>query len=328
MLAIQRLMVDREQLATPHESLVELLRCMPRRALIDLICRAHGIVLDEFTEILERTPTIDVPGFLRRASKHTPDLVFTVHTKDGRILLIVIIESQLSWDRTKLWEWALYPTAFAAEAHCWAKLSVFCPDPGLRGRYRKVLPQMEPRPVVIEADQIELITDDERARREPHQTILAAIYHARESTAESIRVAGIRAALFAVRTLEPSKGLRYSLLMESLIPPDVYNLALERLRAEVDQQEFEGISDLERTGTLYLRVRDSALKDGLEQGLEQGQVRVLRRVLLDVLELRGFTSTATALARVESCDDLATLEAWYARARTCDPHTCIDDLLA
>jgi hypothetical protein len=80
-----------------------------------------------------------------------------------------------------MWEWALYPTAFAAEAHCWAKLTVFCPDPTLRGRYRKMLPRIEPHPALIEPDQLELISDDERARREPHQTILAAIYHARES---------------------------------------------------------------------------------------------------------------------------------------------------
>jgi hypothetical protein len=130
---------------------------------------------------------------------------------------------------------------------------------------------------------------------------------------------------------------QYDLSMELRIPPEVYNRTMERLRAKIDEREFEGISDLERTGTLYLRVRDRALEEGFERGfaqgleqaaLERGQVRVLRRVLLDILELRGFTPTATAVARIESCDDLATLEAWYARARTCDPHTRIDDLLA
>jgi hypothetical protein len=348
-------MADPEQFATPHESLVELLRCMPRHALVELICRAHGMVLGEITEIHERTPTIEIPGLKRRARKGTADLVFTVHTKDGDIITILIVECQLSWDHAKRWDWALYPTAYAAEGHCKAILAVFCPDPTLRGRYRKVLPEIEPRPALIEPDQLELIGDDERACSDPHRTILAAIFHARERTAQSTRVAGIRAALLAVQTLEPAKCLRYSLLMVSLIPPDVYNLALERLRAEVDQQEFEGISDLERDGTLYQRVRDSALRDGLEQGLEQGlergleqgleqglergleqglergleqgQVQVFRRVLLDILELRGFTSTAAALARIEACGDLPTLEAWYDRARTWDPSVSIDDLL-
>jgi hypothetical protein len=125
-------------------------------------------------------------------------------------------------------------------------------------------------------------------------------------------------------------------MMTLRIPPEVYNRTLERLRAKIDERKFEGISDLERTGTLYLRVRDRALEEGFERGfaqgleqaaLERGQVRMLRRGLLDILELRGFTPTAVAAARIESCDDFPTLEAWYARARTCDPGTLIDDLL-
>jgi hypothetical protein len=43
---------------------------------------------------------------------------------------------------------------------------------------------------------------------------------------------------------------------------------------------------------------------------------MLRRALVDVLELRGFVVTPGFRARVDACDELDTLERWYATART------------
>lgn len=325
-------MADYEHYASPHESLVELLRCMPPRALVELICRAHGTLLGEITQINERTPTIEIPDLLRRARRAMLDLVLTVHTKGIRAILIVIVEGQLSWDDSKPGDWAMFSTAFAARSRGKAILAVFCPDPKLRAKFRVAVAETLPPPVLIEPAHVELITDDERARREPHQTILGAIYHAGENSPESARVAGIRAALIAVSTLEPSEQLRYYHLMKSLLTHELIERALAAAEPIAEQKKLD---ILQRYGEKYRRVVDDVwergliegLSDGLAQGREEGKVQILRRVLIDILELRGFGPTADMTARIESCDDAVTLDRWYTRARTCDPSTPLDDLL-
>lgn len=339
-------MDDPEHYATPHESLVELLRCMPRRALVELICRAHGTVLGEITQINERTPTIEIPSLLRRARRFIVDLVLTVHTK-GSTIVIVIAEAQLSWDATKLDDWSLLQVAFGARNRKKAIVAVFCPHLELRARFRVAIADSLPPPVIIEPEHIELITDDNCARREPHRAILSAIYHADTDEPEATRAAAIRAGLIAATTLEPSEGLRYYLLMQSLIDREFFY----RVRAEVEAKDAEKkLARLAHIPKPYHRVFEEGwnlgltegLSDGLEQGLTQGReqgleqgleqgrletVRTLRRVLFDMLELRGFVPTTAVSARIQSCDHIPMLELWYTRARTWDPTTPLDDLL-
>ncbi|KIG11502.1 hypothetical protein DB30_04153 [Enhygromyxa salina] len=51
---------------------------------------------------------------------------------------------------------------------------------------------------------------------------------------------------------------------------------------------------------------------------------MLRRVLVDILELRGFTVTADHRARIQSCDSLETLEGWYTKARSLPAHASVE----
>ena len=72
-------MDEAEQLATPHEALVELLRNLPRPMLIELICGVAGIELSELGRVGERSPTFEVPGTTGRPRRGIVDLVLVVH---------------------------------------------------------------------------------------------------------------------------------------------------------------------------------------------------------------------------------------------------------
>jgi hypothetical protein len=64
----------------------------------------------------------------------------------------------------------------------------------------------------------------------------------------------------------------------------------------------------------------------LQEGLQKGMQKSMRRALVDILELRGFTVTTEHRARVDACDELETLERWYAKARTQATHVSLERL--
>lgn len=306
---------------------------MPRRRLVELICAAAGIQIDDIVEIHERTPTVEAPALVRRPRKLIIDLVLTVHGRKMKITLVVIIEVQLSWDRTKARSWPLAAVAFAAESDAQAVVAVFTPDGALRLRLReRMLPKMMPQPILIEPDQIRLITDEAEAGEHMFEAVLGAIYHCRENSPVEQRVAGIRAAYLALQRLEFKDYFRYAVLMSSMVPPELFSQAVEQLRERglLFEDRPQGLTDIEKRGWLYHTIREQSIAEGLEQGRQEARQearQLLRRVLLDVLELRGFTLTAAARARIEDCEQFDTLQHWYANARAMSPSTPLSDVI-
>ncbi|PRP91462.1 hypothetical protein ENSA5_55790 [Enhygromyxa salina] len=322
-------MVQLEQLASAHESLVELLRNMPRRALAEIVCAAGGVSSDNIAEIQERTPSVEVSGLARAARKAAADLVLVVHTFDGKLLVIWIFEVQLSWNADKRWIWALLQAAFAAESRTDALVVVVAPSPRLRDRIRKkLMPQVAPPLILLEPDQIKLIDDADEARRRPLETILGAVYHAREDSPFSLRVAGIRAALLALQTLDSASCRRYTVLVMSIAPTAVVQQAMKELRerGELDEGRFETFTEMEREGYSFNHGREEGRDEGRQEGLHIGQLLTLRRALVDILEIRGFAVSVGLRERIETCGDLETLERWYAGARSLAVDAPLDQL--
>jgi hypothetical protein len=56
------------------------------------------------------------------------------------------------------------------------------------------------------------------------------------------------------------------------------------------------------------------VEKGIERGIEIGRVVEARRVVVLVLEARGFAVGEDERARIEGCEDLTTLRAWHRRA--------------
>jgi flagellar biosynthesis/type III secretory pathway protein FliH len=187
---------------------------------------------------------------------------------------------------------------------------------------------------LIEQDQIELITDTAEARRRPQEAVLGATFHAREQDQIEQRVAGIRAAFVAIQSLDSRERRSYTVLMLSIAPPDIAQRALAEAQehGELDEDCQGEISEIERTGYLFHvgheagwqeghesgrnEGHEAGRQEGHEAGARSGQMQVLRRALIDVLELRGFVVTADHRAQIHACEELTILERAYAKART------------
>lgn len=307
------------QFADVHDSFAELLRRMNRQTLVEWISAAAGLTVSDIRSIHERSTTIAAMGFLHAARKGLADVVFTLLGPDDRILSVLILEMQLTMDWSKRWIWPMLATTFAAEVRRDARVVVFTPDPVRRGEIRRfLLPKMEPRPLLIEPDQIPLISDAEQARLQPRETIFAALYHVREPHEPvEARVAGIRAAVIALRTLDRHEQLRYGDLMLSFTPEQIMERVLEKLRASGEWEE-----PVAEEPILY---RDSyAFVNGEREGRAAGERDTLRKLLLSILETRGVAVTSTTRARIERCDDAAVLTRWCTQAST---HTGASDEL-
>jgi hypothetical protein len=303
-----------------HDTLIELLRTMDLRPLVELLGALAGLDLRELDRIVDRTPTIAVPS-LTRPRKRVGDLVLIVYDRNELEIAILVLEMQLSWDPGKRWVWGLLAAAFAADLQVEARVAVLSPNPKLREKIRRrLVPDIQPRPLVIEPEQIPLICDLEQARRRPRETIFAALYHVAE-TSESVesRVAGIRAALIANQSLDPQDQLRYGALMSAMTPAEILQWASDLL-PDKDLEQDPDPNDLPeflREGFLFVTGKNEGKAEGIELGRSEGRsesLHALRNVLIDILAARGITLEDSVRARIEQCRDVATLARWCTRA--------------
>ncbi|HVI00987.1 MAG TPA: hypothetical protein VM869_19855 [Enhygromyxa sp.] len=296
-----------EQLASAHESISELLHAIDPLVLIGIVCAQAGIPAPTIIEVRYRNPRIEIPGLAKPARKGIVDLVYTTLSAEGR-LEVWIIEIELSWDWLKVRRWAFYELSFENELEAdAARLAVFSPEPELRGKiHDKILPNIKTKPVLIQPDQIERITDYREARRSPELTILGCLFHAHPPSPFEARVAVFRAAWMAIQSLAENKARRYSVAVMSIVPEAVVEQGVAELRetGELDESRWELFTDSERKGHSFAR--------GHREGLAEG----LRRAVLDTLELRGIEVTEVARERVETCASVEQLERWYAAAKS------------
>ena len=63
------------------------------------------------------------------------------------------------------------------------------------------------------------------------------------------------------------------------------------------------------------------------QSVAELDAQLLRRTVIDMLELRGFVLTTQQRERIESCESIETLERWYAAAKTAAANHSVEQLL-
>lgn len=162
-------------------------------------------------------------------------------------------------------------------------------------------------------------------------------FSSRRTVSCDTRVAGIRAALIANRTLDHEEQLRYGDLMLAMTPAEIMKRARQELleRGELDDPnpDPKTLPAIFREGYLFVSGKEEGLEEGREQGrsegleqgrsegLEQGrsegvdeQLDTLRGVLVDILAARGILVEASVRARIAGCRDVGTLARWCTRA--------------
>jgi hypothetical protein len=151
---------------------------MDLRPLIQLICTTAGIELPNNFTIQQRLPSIAVPSSSGTARKRIADLVVNVHDECDRVVAVLVLEVQLSWDPRKRRVWGLLAVAFAAEDDSDSQVVVFTPNPALRQRIREqLLPRIVPPPLLIEPNQTPQIFDPHANRAVPRCRHTRAMVH-------------------------------------------------------------------------------------------------------------------------------------------------------
>lgn len=149
-------------------------------------------------------------------------------------------------------------------------------------------------PLVVGPDGIPIITDIDRARREPELAVLSVMAHGRGEPQTALAVA--LAAAAAIEQISDEQRMLYSAFIETALGDAA------RKAFEMHPQGDKFLSDSQRRS--------------FEKGRAEGRAAEKAADVLDVLDARGLTLSSEQRERILSCADLDVLKTWLRRAAT------------
>ncbi|MGI5273267.1 hypothetical protein ACQEUU_29245 [Nonomuraea sp. CA-218870] len=223
--------------------------------------------------------------------------------------IVVEIQHDKSKDPKQL---ARYAAALWLLLRCDVTVLVVCPDRGVAAHYAAPVDSgligYRLHPHVLGPDDIPVITDPHEASAQPALSALAVMAHGR------IRKV-IEAFAMALAELHDEHAPKYYEYAYSMAAPDIRRLLEEIMKSTA----WPVYSPFAREH--YGR----GLEDGQTQGKAEGRAEEAARVVLLLLETRGFALPDDIRARITACTDLDRLETWATRAVTAQT---LDDVLA
>jgi len=284
-----------------HESLLLLFRNRPELA-PELLRDALHVALPVYSEVrLDSAELTDI-----NPAEYRADLV--VLLVDGKAVLAIVVEVQLSPDPRKRFTWPVYVAGLRARLKCPACVLVVTPTEDVARWCRQPIdvgPGSSLSPLVIGPASVPVIDDVAAAERDPELAVLSVIAHGDTAHAEVLG----RAALLATLRLSDERQVLYSDL--------VFAALSEAARAALE--------DLMAGGT-YEFQSEFAKKHqakGRAEGEAKGEAKGLAEALFAVLQARGLRVSDEVRARVFACADVAQLDAWVRMAVTV---TSVDEL--
>lgn len=271
-----------------HESLILLFRNQPELA-AQLLREALHLELPAYTEA-------------RLASSDLTEVVPTEFRADAVVLLVdgkpvlgVIVEAQLSRDERKRFSWPAYMTVLRARHECPVELLVVTPDRAVAAWAAApitldLVGDCVVRPRVLGPDAVPIITDPAQAAREPELAVLSAMAHGKGDTQTAVSVA-LAATAFLDRLSEEQRVL-YLALVESAL-------------GDAAKKAFEMHPQTEKLMSSWQR-----------GSFEKGRAESRADDILDVLQTRGLSVTDEQRERIMSTSDLELLKTWLRRAVT------------
>jgi hypothetical protein len=278
-------------LSADHEALARLFRDRPELA--PEMLRLFGVPLPDYQEA--RVESADFNQFA--PIEFRADLV--VLLVDGKPVLGIVIEVQLSEKAEKRLTWPVYVSTLRARMGCPACVLVVAPDAGV-ARWAAAPIDIGPgarlQPIVLGPSAVPIVVDADAARQEPELAVLSALAHAEDADADlAARIA--LTAMVACLSLDTEAALFYADVIRNALGPAA-RVALEALMQDPQHREFQ--SDFARKYTAI----------GRAEGKAEGEAKAILRVL----DKRGVALTAEQRDRVLACTDIATLEGWLDRA--------------
>lgn len=212
---------------------------------------------------------------------------------EGKPVLGVIVEAQLSRDERKRFSWPAYVSVLRARHECPVELLVLTHDRAVAAWAAAPIildlaGEAVLRPRVLGPDGVPIVTDPEQAKRAPEFAVLSALAHGGDEPELASKVGA--AAIIAALGLDQERAALYSHLIDAALS-NAARAALENL---MQTQSFPIKSEFARIQ------RASAQAEGI----------------LVVLETRGVSVTDEQRKRIMSTTDLELLKTWLRRAVT------------
>lgn len=202
----------------------------------------------------------------------------------------IILEAQLQVDPDKPYTWPMYAVSARARFRCPFVVLVVTADADTARWAAQPVElggDVTWRSLVVGPEGIPIITDVDRAVREPHLAVLSAMAHGRDNDVSTAVAVASAAALGAAALPEPLRMLCFALIESSL--------------GDAARKSFEMLPQGQRF-----------MSDTQRRSFAEGQAKAILRVL----ERRGVPVSAEQRERILGCADFATLEAWLDRAVT------------
>ena len=280
-----------------HESLLLLFRNRPELA-PELLRDALHVALPVYSEVrLESAELTDI-----NPAEYRADLV--VLLVDGKPVLGIVVEVQLSPDPRKRFTWPVYVAGLRARLKCPACVLVVTPTEDVARWCRQPIdmgPGSALSPLVIGPASVPVIDSVAAAERDPELAVLSVIAHGDETHAEVLG----RAALLATLRLSDERQVLYS----------------DLVFAALSEAARTALEDLMAGGTYEFQ--SEFAKKHQAKGRAEGAAQGRAEALLAVLQARGLRVSDEVRARVLGCTDLAKLDAWVRQAVTV---TSVDEL--
>jgi len=269
-----------------HESLIVLFRNQPELA-AQLLRDALHLELPAYTEA-------------RLASSDLTEVVPTEFRADAVVLLVdgkpvlgVIVEAQLSRDERKRFSWPAYISVLRARHECPVELLVLTPDRAVAAWAATPIQldlagHLVLRPRVLGPDGVPAITDPEQAKRAPEFAVLSALAHGGGEPELAGKVGA--AAIIAALGLDQERAALYSQLID----------------AALSKAARAALEDLMQTQSIPIKSEFARIQRASAQAQD----------ILLVLEARGLSATDEQRERITSSTDLELLKTWLRRAAT------------
>lgn len=262
-------------------------------------------------DLLRESLHVELPAYseVRLESAELTDVVPTEYRADlvvllvqGRPVLGIVVEVQLSPDPRKRYSWPVYLASLRARLECdCCVLVVTASEATARWARRAIAlgPGASLQPLVVGPRGVPVVNDVEAARRDPELAVLSAMAHGHGDVQTAVSIAV--AAAGAARGLEEETQMLYCDLIESALG----EAARKALSMIPQNYVFQGPS--------YKRGRE----EGHRQGREEGAVAMASSVV-DVLEARGLEPTDEERDRILASRDVNELRGWLRRAATAE----------
>jgi hypothetical protein len=274
-----------------HEALLLLFRNRPALA-PDLLRDALHVELPAYTDV--RIDSADLTDI--QPAEYRADLV--VLLLEGKPVLGIVVEAQLSADERKRFVWPVYATTLRARLECQVCLLVVTAEESIARWAAKPIDLGGGNrftPLVLRPSGVPEIVDEHQAQADPELAVLSALSHGQDADVEkSVRIA-LAAQIASFGLDEDRSRLYFDLVLSSL------SEAARRALQTMDPAKYEYQSDFAK------RYVAQGVTQGINQGITQGNVQGRAALIIRLLTLRfgplaDDVSSRIASASIEELD--------------------------